>query len=192
MVKKKNYVMKGMKNYTKKKKNRAKKKNFAMDEKDFFMLKEDFMITEEENLKEETDYMKSSYELVNSVEDIFYNARGPRAVASNGLFMTWADGEDVRIVDLESFVPENPPILKGNDGPITALALSPNNDLVYAAGQKNICAWELHSKTLRWSKIKAYPLSSTSLCWMLLLLLPGRGSIWKQPLTVGVSEPRVY
>uniref|UniRef100_A0A2P2JNI9 Uncharacterized protein n=1 Tax=Rhizophora mucronata TaxID=61149 RepID=A0A2P2JNI9_RHIMU len=84
--------------------------------------------------------MKKNYRCVPSLQQ-FYSG-GPFAVSSDGSFMACACGDAVKIVDLGNASIRA--TIEGDTEAVTALALSPNDKLLFSAGHsRQIRVWDL-------------------------------------------------
>lgn len=110
---------------------------------------------------------KKNYRCVPSLQQ-FYSG-GAFAVSSNGSFLACACGDSIKIVDST-----NSSILgtiQGDTDSVTALALSPDDKLLFSAGHsRQICVWDLSTlKCLRSWKVQIFPLLIWLNFWMLQL-----------------------
>ncbi|MCD7457072.1 hypothetical protein HAX54_034058 [Datura stramonium] len=91
--------------------------------------------------------LKKSYKCVQSLQQ-FYTG-GPYAVASDESFLVCACGDTIKIVDLSNASIKS--TIESDSEPVTALALSPNNDFLFSASHsRQIRVWDLSTlKCLR-------------------------------------------
>lgn len=91
--------------------------------------------------------LKKSYKCVQSLQQ-FYTG-GPYAVASDESFLVCACGDTIKIVDLSNASIKS--TIEGDSEPVTALALSPNNNFLFSASHsRQIRVWDLSTlKCLR-------------------------------------------
>ncbi|XP_016511982.2 protein TORMOZ EMBRYO DEFECTIVE [Nicotiana tabacum] len=91
--------------------------------------------------------LKKSYKCVQSLQQ-FYTG-GPYAVASDNSFLICACNDTIKIVDLSNASIKS--TIEGDSEPVTALALSPNNNFLFSASHsRQIRVWELSTlKCLR-------------------------------------------
>ncbi|RAL38806.1 unnamed protein product [Cuscuta campestris] len=91
--------------------------------------------------------LKRNYKYVKSLQQ-FYSG-GPYAVSSDGSFLVCACDETIKIVDASNALIKS--TIDGDSEQITALALSPNNTLLFSAGHSRLIrVWDLSTlKCLR-------------------------------------------
>ncbi|XP_019186859.1 PREDICTED: transducin beta-like protein 3 [Ipomoea nil] len=91
--------------------------------------------------------LKKNYKCVQSLQQ-FYSG-GPYVVSSDGSFLVCACDETIKIVDASNASIKS--TIEGDSEPVTALALSPNNSLLFSASHsRQIRVWDLSTlKCLR-------------------------------------------
>lgn len=95
--------------------------------------------------------LKKNYRCAQSLEQ-FYSG-GPYAVSGDGSFIVCACDDTIKIVDTSNASVKS--TIEGDSEPVTALALSPNNNFLFSSSHsRQIRVWDLSSlKCLRSWKV---------------------------------------